>query len=180
MNWFAVLLRGVNVNGITVKSADLRDCLSALPVRSVKTLLASGNVVLQTQLSAAELKKQVETALRERFNYDAWVVVLSGARVAELVAACPFPADSAELHCYLTLSSDPHALEQLVAQAQAQGESTMTQLGPEAVAWTVAVGQTLEAPASKLTAKAAFKASTTTRNLRTMIKIRDAAPAQRL
>lgn len=113
MENFAVFLRGVNVGGVTIKSADLKACLAALPVSGVKTLLASGNVVLQASLTAGELKSAVEAALRERFGYEAWVVVLTGSRIGELIAACPYPADSAELHTYLTLFADHAAAERL-------------------------------------------------------------------
>ncbi|GAA1050082.1 DUF1697 domain-containing protein [Arthrobacter russicus] len=176
MESFGVFLRGVNVGGVTIKSADLRDCLAALPVTGVKTLLASGNAVMQTGLEAAELKASVEAALRERFGYEAWVVVLPGSRVRELIEACPYPADSKELHTYLTLFADSAAADSLTAELASVDEE-WTLLGPDALAWTVAAGSTLDSPISKLTAKAAYKSSTTTRNLRTMIKVRDAAGA---
>jgi len=51
----------------------------------------------------------------------------------------------------------------------------MTLLGPEALAWLAPAGGTLDSPFSKLSSKPRYKASTTTRNLRTMIKVRDAA-----
>ena len=51
----------------------------------------------------------------------------------------------------------------------------LTRLGPEALAWLAPAGGTLDSPFSKLSSKAKYKAATTTRNLRTMIKVRDAA-----
>ncbi|MGO4432944.1 pyridoxamine 5-phosphate oxidase, partial [Paenarthrobacter sp. RAF9] len=50
-------------------------------------------------------------------------------------------------------------------------------LGPEASAWLAPAGGTLDSPFSKLSSKARYKASTTTRNLRTLIKVRDAVAA---
>jgi hypothetical protein len=41
--------------------------------------------------------------------------------------------------------------------------------------WLAPAGGTLDSPFSKLSSKTKYKASTTTRNLRTMIKVRDAA-----
>lgn len=172
MESFGVFLRGVNVGGVTIKSADLRQSLAVLPVTGVKTLLASGNVVLRTELDAAALKPAAEAALRKRFGYEAWVVVLAAGRVRELVAECPYPADSAELHTYLTLFADSAAADSLTAELLPDEEWTL--LGPDALAWTVPVGSTLDSPISKLTAKTVYKASTTTRNLRTLIKVRDA------
>ncbi|MDQ0619371.1 DUF1697 domain-containing protein [Arthrobacter globiformis] len=178
MTSYAVFLRGINVGGITIKMADLKDALKAGPFTGVKTLLASGNVVLVSELEPAAVKKEFETTLRKAFGYDAWVVVLTSDRVSELVAACRYPADDKSTHTYLTLASDTAALDELFAAAEAlDGAVEQDRLGPEAMAWLAPAGGTLESPFSKLSAKPKYKASTTTRNLRTMIKVRDAAAA---
>ncbi|MCX6497989.1 MAG: DUF1697 domain-containing protein [Arthrobacter sp.] len=175
MNSYAVFLRGINVGGINIKMADLKQALKARPFSAVTTLLASGNVVLASDLPAGGVKSEFESCLRDAFGYDAWVVVLTAARVAELVEACPYPADDAATHSYVTLSSDDAALADLYDAGTALGGVALTRLGPEAVAWLAPTGGTLDSPFSKLTAKAKYKASTTTRNLRTLIKVRDAA-----
>ncbi|UKA61425.1 DUF1697 domain-containing protein [Arthrobacter sp. FW306-04-A] len=182
MNSFAVFLRGINVGGINIKMADLKAALKAYPFTGVKTLLASGNVVLQSDLDAAEVKEQCEKCLRDAFGYDAWVVVLTAERVAELVDACPYPADDKTTHSYITLASDRAMLDELFDAGTAlgtpgQGGVEQVRLGPEASAWLAPAGGTLDSPFSKLSSKARYKASTTTRNLRTLIKVRDAAGA---
>jgi uncharacterized protein (DUF1697 family) len=175
MTSYAVFLRGINVGGINIKMADLKEALKDGPFTGVKTLLASGNVVLASDLGPAAVKKEFETTLRKNFGYDAWVVVLTSERVAELVAACRYPADDKTTHTYLTLASDKAALDELYAAGNALDAVEQERLGPEALAWLAPAGGTLESPFSKLTAKPKYKASTTTRNLRTMIKVRDAA-----
>jgi uncharacterized protein (DUF1697 family) len=178
MTSYAVFLRGINVGGINIKMADLRKALQACPFTGVKTLLASGNVVLASKLDPAAVKDVFEACLRDSFSYDAWVVVLTADRVAELVNACPYPADDKSTHTYLTLASDPAALDELFDAAAALDGVEQTRLGPEATAWLAPAGGTLESPFSKLSAKPKYKASTTTRNLRTMIKVRDAAAVE--
>ena len=177
MNSYAVFLRGVNVAGINIKMAELKDALKHRPFSGVKTLLASGNVVLASDLPPAGVKAEFEACLRETFGYDAWVVVLEADRVAALVAACPYPADDASTHTYLTLASDPQALTELYDAGAALEGTQLTRLGPEALAWLAPAGGTLESPFSKISAKPKYKSATTTRNLRTMIKVRDAAAA---
>ncbi|MDQ0242203.1 DUF1697 domain-containing protein [Arthrobacter bambusae] len=182
MNSFAVFLRGINVGGINIKMADLKAALKAYPFTDVKTLLASGNVVLRSELDAAGVKDEFEKCLRSAFGYDAWVVVLSSERVAELVEACPYPADDKTTHSYITLASDAAMLDELFNAGAAlgaprQGGVEQVRLGPEAMAWLAPAGGTLDSPFSKLSAKTRYKASTTTRNLRTLIKVRDAAEA---
>jgi uncharacterized protein (DUF1697 family) len=177
MNSYAVFLRGINVGGITIKMAELKEALKSRPFAAVKTLLASGNVVLASELDPRQVKQEFEAGLREAFGYDAWVVVLTADRVAELVSACPYPADDTATHTYLTLASDRDALTELFEAGSALAGTELTRLGPEAMAWLAPVGGTLDSPFSKLSSKPRYKASTTTRNLRTMIKVRDAAAA---
>jgi uncharacterized protein (DUF1697 family) len=187
MTSYAVFLRGVNVGGINIKMADLQKALKQCPFNNVKTLLASGNVVLTSNLDPAAVKNEFEACLRESFGYDAWVVVLTDKRVADLVEACPYPADDKSTHSYITLSSDPGMLDDLVKAASAldgtvpegnvlEGD-VLQRLGPEAVAWLAPAGGTLESPFSKVSAKPRYRSTTTTRNLRTLIKVRDAATA---
>jgi len=175
MNSYAVFLRGVNVGGINIKMAELKEALKTRPFSSVKTLLASGNVVLASELPAAGVKAEFEACLREAFGYDAWVVVLEADRVAALVEACPYPAHDTGTHSYVTLSSDTGTLSELYDAGSSLEGVELTRLGPEAVAWLAPAGGTLDSPFSKLSSKAKYKASTTTRNLRTLVKVRDAA-----
>lgn len=175
MGSYAVFLRGINVGGINIKMADLREALKNCGFPDAKTLLASGNVVLSSSLDAGDVKRQCEKCLRSAFGYEAWVVVLDARSVAGLVAACPYPHDDKSTHSYVTLSSDTAVLDELEAAGSALDGHDQQRLGPEALAWLAPAGGTLDSPFSKISAKAKFKAATTTRNLRTMIKVRDAA-----
>ena len=156
MENYAVFLRGINVGGINIKMAELKAALQNYPFAKVKTLLASGNVVLQSELSALEVKKQFEQCLRTSFDYDAWVVVLTAARVGELVDACPYPADDKSTHSYITLASDTAMLDELFEAGEALGGVEQVRLGPEASAWLAPAGGTLDSPFSKLSAKSRY------------------------
>lgn len=69
MNTYVVLLRGINVGGKnTVPMMGLKKCLEALGFSHVSTYLASGNVIVQSEQRANELKAQIEEALPERFK----------------------------------------------------------------------------------------------------------------
>jgi len=174
MTNFAVFLRGINVGGINIKMADLRTALATLPLARFSTLLASGNIVCAADVGPGELKTLVEACLRENFGYDAWVVVLTQSQLAGIIGACPYPADNKEQHSYVTLASEPAVLDNLEELAQALDDTEITRLSPESLAWLAPAGGTLDSPFSKLSSKAKYKPTTTTRNLRTLIKARDA------
>src|SRR3546814_15419777 len=74
---WVVLLRGVNVGGITVRSTDLRETLEALGLGEVRTVLASGNATFTARGGVGErsrLKARLAGALRDRFHYAAWLL----------------------------------------------------------------------------------------------------------
>ncbi|HET7414392.1 MAG TPA: DUF1697 domain-containing protein [Arthrobacter sp.] len=175
MSTYAVFLRGINVGGVNIKMADLREAVATLPLENVSTVLATGNIVCTSDAGPDEVKTLVEGCLRMHFGYEAWVVVLTVPRVKELVAACPYPADSKELHAYITLSSDPVVLDELYQLAGGQDNNDQTRLGAEATAWQVTVGGTLDSVINKLSNKPKYKRATTTRNLRTLQKVIAAA-----
>ena len=174
MTNYAVFLRGINVGGINLKMAELRKSLATLPLNRVKTLLASGNVICTFDSTAQELKSMVETHLREHFGYEAWVVVLDAAQLGSIIDACPWPADDAATHSYITLSSEPAVLDELARHGGEIPGVEFSRLSPEAIAWPAAAGGTLDSPFSKLTARPRYKSTTTTRNLRTLLKCQDA------
>ncbi|MDO5697089.1 MAG: DUF1697 domain-containing protein [Dermatophilus congolensis] len=171
---FAVFLRGVNVGGITIRSAPLKAALLAIDgVETAGTILASGNVLVTTSLDETALKAACEAALRATFGYEAWVVVMPRTAVAHIVQACPYPSDDESVHAYVTVSSDPASLDAIEADAAALGEAggPMLRLTPEALAWQCPAGQSTQAPVAKLFTKARYKSSTTTRNLRTFERL---------
>ncbi|WP_205709156.1 DUF1697 domain-containing protein [Kineococcus siccus] len=167
-----VLLRGVNVGGVTVRSADLARVLRDAGFTAVRTVLASGNVVLEAATGdTARVRRDVEAALRAGFGYDAWVVVLSPSRLAEVAAGYPFPRDDARFHPYCVFASDAGELGALAGQAGDGGEEDLLELAGDVLYWRVAKGSSTGTPFAKRAAAARWKPVVTTRNLRTVEKV---------
>src|SRR5690348_2300885 len=101
MTRFVVLLRGVNVRGTNMKMADLAELVRGLGYAEVKTVLASGNVILESPDEASEIKETLQTALRERFGYEAWVQVLTTAALEKIIAGYPFERGRDGWHDYV-------------------------------------------------------------------------------
>ncbi len=178
--WVA-LLRGVNVNGITVRSAELAELFRELGFAEVRTVLASGNVCFDAEdpadaaaggAQAAELKSRIERALGERFGYDAWIVLVPLDRLAGVIDAYPFAQD-AEHHAYVVFAADDDALRAVLADAPeaAPGTAEQVEAGDGVVYWRCPRGSSTDTPFSKHLARARFKTSTTTRNLNTLHKL---------
>jgi uncharacterized protein (DUF1697 family) len=71
MNTDVVLMRGINVGGKNkVPMADLRRCLEELGFSNVTTYIASGNVILESDKRAGEIKARIENALLKSLRLD--------------------------------------------------------------------------------------------------------------
>ena len=104
MRSYLVLLRGINVGGKNkVPMAELRKVLEGLGFENVSTYIASGNVFLDSDLSAAEVATKIEAALPKAFKLDAKLIkvaVLSHDDLEAVVAKRPkgFGGEPAKYH----------------------------------------------------------------------------------
>jgi len=175
MTTWVALLRGVNVNGITIRSAELAALLRGLGFEEVKTVLASGNARFTVDVDVArraELKTRIEAALRDRFDYDAWTVLVTLDELAAAVTAYPFDAAEPSRQPYVVFCTDVAVRDALVdAAASLDPAEDPTHPGIGVVYWSPEVGRTIDTPFGKLLGRAAYKPTTTTRNLRTLVKI---------
>jgi uncharacterized protein (DUF1697 family) len=72
---YLVLLRGINVGGKNkVPMVELRAALEGLGFANVSTYIASGNVFLDSELSAAAVAEAIEAALPKAFKLDAELI----------------------------------------------------------------------------------------------------------
>jgi uncharacterized protein (DUF1697 family) len=169
MTRYAAFLRGVNVGGVTLKMAEVAAVFTAAGFTDVKTILASGNVLLNSSASTAAVHKEAETALRENFGYDAWVLAYPLDTVREISANYPFEREVPDHHSYVTFVSDADVLDELTTLAGAAGETAAR--GEGVLYWQVARSSTLTSAIGKTMGKKRYKSSTTTRNLRTLDKV---------
>ncbi len=170
MTRYVALLRGINVGGIRIKMADLAEMFSAAGHRDVRTVLASGNVLFDSDDGAAALKPALEAALTDRFGYEAYTFVVEQSRIADLVATYPFD-EREDHHSYVVFVSDPDALDALAATEVLQDEVERIQRGDGVLYWQVEKGHTLDSTVGKETGAGRYKAVTTARNLKTLRKL---------
>ena len=90
---YLVLLRGINVGGRNkVSMAALRELLESHGHTNVSTYIASGNVILSSDRSAATIKRELEEALPKTFRLDSEliaVLVLTRAQIRAIVRNRP-------------------------------------------------------------------------------------------
>jgi uncharacterized protein (DUF1697 family) len=178
MTTWVALLRGVNVGGVTIRSADLaRLFADDLAFERVATVLASGNVRFETDAAPgarAELKARIEDALGERFDYDAWIVLVTAAELAAAIDGFPFDAHDDSRQPWVVFCVDADTRDELVSAAASLDASIdPVAPGPGVVYWNPPKGSSTDTAFAKVIAKATYRARTTNRNLRTLVKIAD-------
>ncbi|OAN28549.1 hypothetical protein A4X17_18620 [Plantibacter sp. H53] len=174
------LLRGVNVGGVTIRSADLAEVFRSAGFTGVRTVLASGNVVFDdpehepgetADDARGVLKRRIERALAEAFGYEAWIVLTHQHALADVVDAYPW-TEADEVQPYVMFSSEQSSLDALLAFSAAAGEQPdRVAPGDGVLYWEVPKGSSTDTAFAKESSKARFKPHVTTRNLRTLRKL---------
>jgi uncharacterized protein (DUF1697 family) len=169
MTKYAAFLRGVNVGGVNLKMAEVAEALTEAGFKNVRTILASGNVLLDSAAKTATVRKKAEAALRERFGYDAWVLAYDIDTVRAIDDAFPFGREVEGVQSYVTFVTDPDVLDELAELRP--GPNEKIERGEGVIYWQVPKGSTLDSKIGKTMAKKQYKSSTTSRNLRTVVKV---------
>lgn len=171
MTQYAAFLRGVNLGGVNLKMADVATTLTGAGFADVRTILASGNVLLESHSEVGAVREKAEAALRERFGYDAWVLVYDIDSVRAVVDAYPFEPEVDGYHSYVTFVADAAVLDELSALPAGIAPGERIARGAGVIYWQVPKGATLDSTIGKTMGKPRYKSSTTTRNLRTLAKV---------
>lgn len=175
-SWVA-LLRGVNVGGITIRNADLADMMAGIGARAVRTVRASGNVRFEMDAAASArstLKASIELALRERFDYDAWIVLVTIDELRDAVDCFPFNDADPLRQPWVIFGSDQAVLDELrEAAASLDPAVDPVESSSDVIYWNPAKGSTTDTPFAKMIARKVYRSTTTNRNLRTLRKILD-------
>ena len=174
MTRYALLLRGVNLGRAhRVAMADLRALLQAEGHAAVRTLLQSGNVVLDSDLPAGELARSVERALEQRFGFPIGTVVRTRDELLDVVAKDPLGTVADDPSRYVVaFCADPVPpdVDELLRSVD-PGDDVHVVDGRELYLWCPH-GQ-LESPLAAALAKRRGGPVTTVRNWRTVRRLAD-------
>ncbi|MEQ1491996.1 MAG: DUF1697 domain-containing protein [Terricaulis sp.] len=86
----AAMLRGVNLGGRKVIMSELREICEVAGFTEVKTLLASGNLVVNSKLTGAKLEAKLEKVIVDGLKMKSDVFVRDLAQLEAVIAANPF------------------------------------------------------------------------------------------
>ncbi len=92
-----ILFRGMNTGGVRASVGDQRAMAADMGLKNPRTLLASGNLVVETDMATADLETAIETEMERRFGLNIAAMARTLSQWTELIAANPF-ADQAAAH----------------------------------------------------------------------------------
>ena len=91
MTAYVALLRGVNLIGkSTLKMADLKAIAEDLGLESVRTYIASGNLLFLSDEPEEKLRRKLEMDLQQHMGKDVRVMLRTAAELEAVVRANPF------------------------------------------------------------------------------------------
>ena len=172
---FVALLRGINVGGANIIKMDaLRKTFETMGFTSVRTLIASGNVVFRAaKADSRKLEKTIEKALVRAHGYDGKVVVRSLAEYEKMMRAMP-PCwgDQKGLRCYVLFLR--HAIDRpsLLRELQLNAEVEEVRYVPGALLWSARLDGLTRSRMTKINARPIYD-EMTVRNLNTTRRIHE-------
>lgn len=118
-----ILFRGMNTGGIRAPVGEQRAMAEAMGLGNPLTLMASGNLVVESDRDPADLEKAIEAETERRFGRRIETIVRTPAQWANLMRANPYPKESSEAPSRLLLmvmkdGTKPGAVEALMAFAR--------------------------------------------------------------
>jgi uncharacterized protein (DUF1697 family) len=172
---YVVLFRGVG-GDTKLPSAPLREALATEGFRNVITYIATGNVVLTSELKAGDVREHVAKVSREKLGFTKSVIVVTRREWSAAIRQNPFPEAAAE----------PRTLHAFMCDGEPPPDAVATLSGRATAGERVAVkGRVLylHTPNAFGTSKLpplierAVKVPTTARNWNTMVKLNELAKA---
>jgi uncharacterized protein (DUF1697 family) len=171
MGGFVALLRGINVGGHRkVPMAELRAVAAGLGLAKVRTYVASGNLVFESDEEGPALERRLEGAIAERFGFDVDVIVRSAEQWRGLHDGNPLAEESARepSKVMMTIGRQP-ATDAAVSALRARASANERVERAGGALWLY-FGD--GAGRSKLAAAPAGKEIWTTRNWRTVATLK--------
>ena len=172
MTRYAAFLRGVNVGGVNLKMAEVAKAFEDAGFTEVRTILASGNVLLDSRSGVDAVRKKAEKALRDTFGYDAWVLAYDLDTLRTVSEKYPVRARGRWPPFLRHLRHRRRGARRTRRPGQGRpGTEEKIKRGKGVIYWQVPKTGTLDTTIGKTMGKKRYKSSTTTRNLRTLDKV---------
>lgn len=168
---YCAFLRGVNVNGTSMKMAEVMNVFTDAGMKEVSSVLASGNILFSSDKKPSELKKILEKSMSEYFDYEAFIFLKNENEISEIVNNNPFNK-AEDLHIYAFVGiEDAETLLMEEFSKSDKSENEKAQIVADTFYWQIQKGNTLGSTFGKVLGKKKLKDKITSRNINTFERI---------
>ena len=168
---YCAFLRGVNVNGTAMKMAEVCDVFKKAGMKDISSVLATGNILFESDEVPENLKQKLEKALSEQFHYEAFLFLKTDEEVKQILENSPFEKnENLNIYSFICNSGDENILMQEFLKTNHQ-EHEEAKLIKGNFYWKIPKGSTLDSEFGKILGKKSFKNILTSRNINTIEKI---------
>lgn len=170
MENYCAFLRGVNVNGTSMKMIEVSKVFADAEMEDISTVLATGNIIFSSNKNRSDLKHILEKEMSNYFNYEAFLFLKTKKEVADIFSKNPF-IKSEDNHIYIFVGIE--GIENLLLEEFIQSTESENEKGAivqQTFYWQVAKGNTLDSNFGKVLGKKYLKEKMTSRNLNTIEK----------
>jgi uncharacterized protein (DUF1697 family) len=110
MKTYIALLKGINVGGHKkVPMAELRDILTKVGFKDVKTYIQSGNIILKTsEKSNLIIETIIKNSILDNFKFEVSVLVLTRQNLEHIFNSSPFSEDKNKESYFMMLHDIPN------------------------------------------------------------------------
>lgn len=168
---YAAFLRGINVGGHTVTNDRLRELFEELGLQDVRTFLASGNLIFQSEdVGVSALEGRIESRLRDGLGYEVPTFVRTVEQVTAVAGHTPFPDAPADgkLHiAFLRAELDAATRHEVAALAK---DTDRVAFRDRELYWLVA-GRFMDSALSELAVGRVLGADWTVRTAKTVQRV---------
>lgn len=168
---YCAFLRGVNVEGTTMKMSDVSEVFRKAGVENVTPVLASGNIIFSTIKPLDRLKFDLEEAMSATFGYEAYLFIRDEEFLRNLIDRNPFD-DHPDFQVYAFVSApmvDVTLMDLFRKSENAENEEA--KIIDDTFYWRVPKGMTLKTEFGKVLGNKKLKKDFTSRNMNTFRKI---------
>ena len=168
---YCAFLRGVNVNGTSMKMAEVMNVFTDAGMKEVSSVLASGNILFSSDKKPSELKNILEKSMSEYFDYEAFLFLKNENEISEIVNNNPFNK-AEDLHIYVFVGiEDVETLLMEEFSKSDKAENEKAQIVVDTFYWQIQKGNTLGSTFGKVLGKKKLKDKITSRNINTFERI---------
>lgn len=177
MTKYVAMLRGINVGGNKkVKMDDLKHAFERGRFRKVRTILASGNVLFETdELDTQKIARSIEIVLKKELEMDIGTIVRPVDEIKGLIEKNPFRdiEVTPQTRLYVTFLSDEHKGKlKMLDETKDRWFTALSQSGTEVCSAITISKENGTVDLMKIIEKE-FGKKITTRNWNTVLKMID-------